>query len=83
MTSDSSPVWFITACSTGFGRELAWLVLDREWRAVVTARDTSRLQDLVSGHEERALALALDVTDAVQVRTDAEISDAIRCHEQG
>jgi NADP-dependent 3-hydroxy acid dehydrogenase YdfG len=83
MTSDSSPVWFITGCSTGFGRELARLVLDREWRAVVTARDTSRLQDLVSGHEERALALALDVTDAVQVRTDAEISDAIRCHEHG
>jgi len=75
MTSDSSPVWFITGCSTGFGRELAWLVLDREWRAVVTARDTSRLQDLVSGHEERALALALDVTDAVQVRASVQAAE--------
>ena len=68
MTSDSSPVWFITGCSTGFGRELAWLVLDREWRAVVTARDTSRVQGLVSGHEERALALALDVTTPVRLQ---------------
>jgi NAD(P)-dependent dehydrogenase (short-subunit alcohol dehydrogenase family) len=68
MTSDSSPVWFITGCSTGFGRELARLVLARGWRVVVTARDTSRVQDLVSGHEERALALALDVTDGGQVR---------------
>ena len=67
MTSDSSPVWFITGCSTGFGRELAKLVLDRGWRVVVTARDSRRVQDLTTGHEDRALALSLDVTDAGQV----------------
>src|SRR3954469_3250267 len=75
MTSDSFPVWFITGCSTGFGRELAKLVLDRGWRAVVTARDTNRVQDLLSGHEDRALALALDVTDAGQVATSMKAAE--------
>ena len=64
MTLPADPVWFITGCSTGFGRDLARLVLDRGWRVVVTARDVARVADLVDGHEDRALALALDVTDA-------------------
>jgi hypothetical protein len=29
------PVWFITGCSTGFGRELAKHVLERGYRTVV------------------------------------------------
>ncbi|MET4594756.1 MULTISPECIES: oxidoreductase [unclassified Sphingomonas] len=67
MTLPASPVWFITGCSTGFGRDLARLVLDRGWRAVVTARDADRVADLVEGHDETALALALDVNDQAQV----------------
>lgn len=63
MTLPADPVWFITGCSTGFGRDLAQLVLARGWRAVVTARDAERVADLVDGHDDRALALALDVTD--------------------
>jgi NAD(P)-dependent dehydrogenase (short-subunit alcohol dehydrogenase family) len=64
MTLPTDSVWFITGCSTGFGRDLARLVLDRGWRVVVTARDADRVADLIEGHEDRALALALDVTDA-------------------
>lgn len=64
MTLPDSPVWFITGCSTGFGRDLARLVLDRGWRVVVTARDAARVADLVEGRQDRALALSLDVTDA-------------------
>jgi len=60
-------VWLITGCSNGFGRELAAVALARGLRVVATARDASRLDDLVAGHEDRALALALDVTDAGQV----------------
>jgi NAD(P)-dependent dehydrogenase (short-subunit alcohol dehydrogenase family) len=67
MASSSLPVWFITGCSTGFGKELAQRVLARGWYAVVTARDKSRVADLVKGAEDRALALDLDVTDAAQV----------------
>ncbi len=66
-SSQNSPVWFITGCSTGFGHELAKLVLARGWRAVVTARDKVRVADLVQGAGERALALDLDVNDAVQI----------------
>ena len=70
MASDT-PVWFISGCSTGFGRELAKLVLARGWRAVVTARDADRVADLAEGVEDRALAVSLDVTD------QAEIDDAV------
>ncbi|BBJ46520.1 short-chain dehydrogenase/reductase [Streptomyces antimycoticus] len=67
MTVIDSPVWFITGCSTGLGRALATAVLDHGHRAVVTARDPGRLTDVVAGHGDRALALALDVTDKHQV----------------
>jgi NAD(P)-dependent dehydrogenase (short-subunit alcohol dehydrogenase family) len=72
MPLDQNAVWFITGCSTGFGRELAQIVLKRGWRAVVTARDADRVRDLAHGHEDRALALALDVTNHDQ------IADAVR-----
>ncbi len=67
MTQNTKPVWFITGCSTGFGRELAKLVIARGWRAVVTARDRATVADLTEAAGDRVLALALDVTDASQV----------------
>lgn len=65
---DEVQVWFITGCSTGFGRQIATEVLGRGGRAVVTARDPRKLDDIVEGHGERALSLALDVTNPEQVR---------------
>ena len=59
------PVWFVTGCSTGFGRELAKQVLDRGYRAVVTARNPDDLKEFM-GRDE-ALILKLDVTDPAQV----------------
>ena len=76
MTQQTSPVWFITGCSTGFGRDLAQLVLDRGWRAVVTARDASRVADLGRGVEDRVLALSLDVTDAGQIEKAVSEAEA-------
>ena len=67
-------VWFITGCSTGFGRELAKLVLDRGYRAVVTARDPAKVEDIAKGRGDRALVLELDVTDPVEV--DAAVKSA-------
>jgi NAD(P)-dependent dehydrogenase (short-subunit alcohol dehydrogenase family) len=64
---NTQPVWFITGCSTGFGRELAKLVIARGWRALVTARDRAKVADLAEGATDRVLALALDVTDASQI----------------
>jgi NAD(P)-dependent dehydrogenase (short-subunit alcohol dehydrogenase family) len=66
MASATTPVWFISGCSTGFGRELAQQTIARGFNTVVTARDVSKVQDLLSGHDN-ALALALDVTDQASI----------------
>jgi NAD(P)-dependent dehydrogenase (short-subunit alcohol dehydrogenase family) len=80
MPVDNAPVWFITGCSTGLGRALATAVLDRGWRAVVTARNPLTVADIVAGREDRALALALDVTDAVQVDEAVKAANAAFGH---
>jgi NAD(P)-dependent dehydrogenase (short-subunit alcohol dehydrogenase family) len=68
MPSDGeSPIWFITGCSTGFGLEIAKLVLARGWRAVLTARKPEALAELAAEHGYRALALKLDVTDPADI----------------
>ena len=61
------PVWLITGCTTGFGRELAGQVLQKGWRAAVTGRGKARMADIVQGQGERALLLELDVTQPDQV----------------
>lgn len=61
------PVWLITGCSTGFGRELARQLLERGNRVVVTARNPESVTDLAAIAPERALVLQLDVTDQAQV----------------
>jgi len=76
MTSQDTPVWFITGCSTGFGRDLARAVLARGWRAVVTARDAARVADLATEGGDRALALDLDVTEAGQVAAAVTAAEA-------
>ena len=67
MAADTTPVWFITGCTTGFGRVLAQQVLARGWRAVVTGRGKDRIADLIAGAEDRAIALDLDVNDKAQI----------------
>ena len=63
----NTPVWLITGCSTGFGRELAQQAIERGFNVVVTARDVQKVADLVQGNEQHALALALDVTDSATI----------------
>lgn len=65
--STNTPVWLITGCSTGFGRELAKLVIARGWRLVATARDKSRVADLAEGTQGQVLAVDLDVSKADQI----------------
>ncbi|MFE3519172.1 oxidoreductase [Streptomyces sp. NPDC059166] len=60
--------WLITGCSTGFGRQLVATVLARGDQAVVTARRPEQIKDLVDTAPDRALALALDVTDPAQIQ---------------
>ena len=66
-TNTENPVWFITGCSTGFGRELATQALERGYRVVVTARKPDEVEALAAKGE--ALVLKLDVTDQNQIDT--------------
>jgi NAD(P)-dependent dehydrogenase (short-subunit alcohol dehydrogenase family) len=59
-----SKVWFITGSSRGFGAEFVRAVLAHGDRVVATARKPEQLRALIEGHEDRARAFGLDVTDA-------------------
>jgi NAD(P)-dependent dehydrogenase (short-subunit alcohol dehydrogenase family) len=59
--------WLITGCSTGIGREIARAALEAGHSVVVTARQADAVQDFVDEFGDRALAVALDVTDAAEV----------------
>lgn len=58
--------WLITGASSGFGRALAEAVLERGDRAIIGARRADALEQLASRYPDRALAVKLDVTDAMQ-----------------
>jgi NAD(P)-dependent dehydrogenase (short-subunit alcohol dehydrogenase family) len=72
----SKPVWFITGCSTGFGRELSVILLKRGYRVVVTARDKAKVVDIVAGHEKTGLALKLDVDKQDQIDAAVKAAEA-------
>ncbi len=65
--ANDKPVWFITGCSTGFGRELSKILIARGYRVVATARDAKKIADLVAGHSDTTLALELDVERQPQI----------------
>ncbi len=60
-----SKSWFITGCSTGFGRLLAKYVLERGDCVCATARNLRDIEGL-SGADDRLLRLPLDVTRNAQ-----------------
>ena len=64
-TKNEKPVWFITGCSTGFGRELAMHLLEHSYTTVVTARNPDDVSDLAK--VRNSLVLKLDVTDQDQI----------------
>jgi NAD(P)-dependent dehydrogenase (short-subunit alcohol dehydrogenase family) len=66
--STPNKVWFITGCSTGFGRELAKEALSKGYKVVVTARKIADVADIVSAYPETALAVSLDVTVPQQIK---------------
>jgi len=76
MAQTTSPVWFITGCSSGFGRALAQAVLAKGWRTVVTARNPAKVTDLIAGRHAQSLALALDVTQPAQITAAVQAATA-------
>lgn len=67
-------VWIITGCSTGFGRALAKEVLAKGYNVSVCARNTADVQDLVESYPNTAIAVKLDVTDALQIAEAVNIT---------
>ncbi|MCA8092084.1 SDR family NAD(P)-dependent oxidoreductase [Burkholderia anthina] len=66
-TTHDKPVWFITGCSTGFGREIARKTLGLGYPTVVTARNPDSLAGLAREFGELAFVLPLDVTQPAQI----------------
>ncbi|MDB4933334.1 MAG: short-chain dehydrogenase/reductase [Labilithrix sp.] len=72
-------VWFITGCSSGFGRALALEALARGDSVVATARNPDAVAGLAEEAKvspERVLALRLDVTRDEQIRASLDAAIA-------
>ena len=63
-----SKIWFITGASRGFGRIWAEAALERGDKVAATARDVASLAEFTERFGDAVLPLALDVTNAEQVR---------------
>lgn len=70
-----TPVWLITGCSTGFGREIALAALGEGARVIVTARRVEAVADICKQFPEQSLALTLDVTNTAQI--ESVVTDVI------
>jgi NAD(P)-dependent dehydrogenase (short-subunit alcohol dehydrogenase family) len=64
----NSKIWFITGASRGFGRIWTEAALTRGDKVAATARNSADVADLKKRFGDAVLPLALDVTDAEQVR---------------
>jgi NAD(P)-dependent dehydrogenase (short-subunit alcohol dehydrogenase family) len=63
-----SKVWFITGCSSGFGRSLVVKALEAGDQVVATARKPEQLADLEAQYPDMLRTMALDVTDPAQIK---------------
>ena len=69
--------WLITGCSAGgIGAGIAKAVLARGYNAVVTARNTDKVREIVDAYPETALALTLDVTSRDSIAAAVEAAMA-------
>lgn len=67
-----SKTWFITGCSSGFGLEIAKLLLEKGDSVVATARKP----EVIEIEHENILKLKLDVTDKEQIA--AAVAEAVK-----
>ncbi|MES2630275.1 MAG: oxidoreductase [Bacteroidota bacterium] len=65
-------VWFITGCSTGFGRALSTYALEKGYKVVVAARNTGDVKDITEKYPETSLAVTLDVTNPEQINQSVQ-----------
>jgi NAD(P)-dependent dehydrogenase (short-subunit alcohol dehydrogenase family) len=55
--------WFITGCSSGFGRRLALAAALRGDQVIATARDVATIEEMARPFADRMITLPLDVTN--------------------
>ena len=67
-----SKVYLITGTSSGFGRSLAEAVLERGDKVVLTARKPEDVKELAAQNADNAVAVRLDVTNALERRQAVE-----------
>lgn len=75
MTTKTTPnggVWFVTGSSTGFGRTIVDVLLQRGHRVAATARTPEKLSDLVEKYPETVKAIRLDVNDPDDIQVALE-----------
>lgn len=72
----NSKVWFVTGCSTGFGKCLVEALLKTKARVVATARNPSELIKNLKGNLDQLLILKLDVNNKEE--RAAAVTEAIR-----
>lgn len=65
-------VWFITGCSTGFGRNLALEALKQGHLVAVTSRKTDDVKDIVEQYPDTSIAIQLDVTKPDEIKSAVE-----------
>jgi NAD(P)-dependent dehydrogenase (short-subunit alcohol dehydrogenase family) len=73
MSTSPEQVWFITGCSSGFGRELVVALLGRGHKVIATARQQDKITDLGS---LGAALLSLDVTWSADL-LEAALKEAV------
>ena len=72
LQSIMSKVWFITGCSTGFGRELAKFALATGDKVAVTSRNTDDVDDIIEAFPATSISLSLDVTKPGEIKSAVE-----------
>lgn len=67
-----TPVWFVTGSSTGLGRALVEVLLEKGYQVSASARKPSDLDTLKQKYGKQILCPQLDVTNQEQVRTSVQ-----------
>jgi len=68
-------VWFITGCSTGFGRELSIYALSQGYKVAVASRNTDDVKDIIEKYPATSTSVKLDMTNPEELK--AAVSDVI------
>ncbi|KAH6662044.1 hypothetical protein B0J14DRAFT_554510 [Halenospora varia] len=72
MSANTSPIWFITAASSGFGKEIALSAMKRGHRVLATGRSLAKLADLkVAGAETFVLDVTSDIDTLKKIVAEA------------